>query len=170
MEMMKEKISVGLNIVLLSIAGLCLWSPVFAQENISIEDRIIGSTFKVLAKGYVAITDINKLKENNIRRLNKMDEEKFQRHYVKTYPVIRDLPLSFKARYKISEHMTKQEVIQDIEELDKEKIYGIIDSLPDAFIANNFKQYLNKQRQKIQNSNIVGQINYCWDKIIKKAK
>jgi len=152
------------------LMGLCFQTAIFAQEKVSIEEQIIGSTFKTLAKAYVAIVDINKLKKSNIDKLNNMDEEKFQRRYIKVYEVIKDLPFPVKVNYRITEHMTREEVIRNIRLLNKEKIYTIIDSLPDAFIANHFKQYFIEKKQEIQKSNIVEQIRNLWNKIIGKVE
>lgn len=155
--------------ILLLVAGLCFQSCIFAQENVSIEDKIIGSTFKTLAKAFAAMTDINKLKKNNIDRLNKMDEEKFRRRYAKVYEVIKDLPPKLKASFRVTEHMTKEQVIKNIESFDKNKIYETIDSIPDTIIAKEFKQYLREKKQEIQKSNVVEQINNFWDKMISKV-
>jgi hypothetical protein len=48
-------------------------------------------------------------------------------------------------------------------------MYEMADSVPDKVIANQFKQYLNKKRQELQNG-IANQINQLWGKIIEKAK
>lgn len=166
---MTEKKFIWLNTILL-LVGLCFQSPIFAQEKESIEDRIIGSTFKTLAKAYVAIADINKLQKSNIDKLNNMDEEKFERRYVKVYEVIKDLPSSLRTRHKVTGHMTKQEAVQNIQSLNKKKICEIIDFVPDTIIANHFKQYLKKKKQEIQKSNIVAQVQDFWNKIIKKSE
>jgi len=159
------------NLVILSLfltLILCFKTTAFAQEKVVMEDKIIGSTFKALAKAFIVIADINKLKKNGIDKLNKMDEEKFQRRYAKVYEVIKDLPFRLKVSYGVTEHMTKEQAIKNIESLDKKKIYEIIDLVPDTIIANNFKQYLNKRKQVTQKSNIVEQINKFWNKMLEK--
>jgi len=155
--------------ILLLILNLCFQSFVFAEGKVSAEDRIAGSTFKTLAKAFVAITDVNKLKKNNIDRLNKMNEEKFKKRYAGVYQVIKDLPAELKVSYGITEAMTKEQVIKNIESLDKKKIYEMIDSIPDAIITNQFKQYLGEKKQEIQKSNLVEQINGFWNKILEKV-
>jgi hypothetical protein len=157
------------GVILWLVAALCFPSGLLAQENVSIEDRIIGATFKTLAKAFVAVTDINKLKKDNIDRLKKMDEDKFKRQYAKAYKVIKDLPPEFKVAYGITEHMAKEQAIKDIESLDKKKIYETIDSIPDTIIARQFKQYLSEKKQEMQKSNLVEQINSFWNKIIGKV-
>ena len=154
-----------MRIVILIAILITLALTCFAQENISTADRIIGSTFKVLAKGFVEIADINKLK-NNIDRINKMSEDKFKKRYTEAYKVIKDLPPELKLRYGITEATTKEQIIKDIDSLDKSKIYEIIDSIPDEIIAKQFKQYLSEKKEEIQKSNIVEQINKFWNKMI----
>jgi len=45
----------------------------------------------------------------------------------------------------------------------------MINSIPDAIIANQFKQYLGEKKQEIQKSNAAEQINMFWNKIIEKV-
>jgi len=56
-----------------------------------------------------------------------------------------------------------------ITSLDKIKIYAIIDSLPDAFIARQFKQYISAKKQEIQESSLAEKINNLWNRIIGKT-
>lgn len=159
---------VNLTTILLLVLGLCFQNSIFAQEKVRLEDRIIGSTFKALAKAFVVVMDFNKFKADNISKLSKMDEEKFQKRYAKVYLVVKELPFQIRIRYRISEQMTRGEVIRDIESLNKKQVYESIDSIPDTIIAKQFKQYLNEKKQKPQKSNIVGQINQLWNKILEK--
>jgi hypothetical protein len=157
------------TVILLLVTGLYFQSYLFAQEKVNIEDMIIGSMFKILAKTFVVTVDIDKLKKNNIEKLNKMDEEKFKRRYAKVYEGIKDLPNELKVSYGITEHMPKEQVIKDIESFDKEKIYETIDSIPDKIIATQFKQYLSEKQQEMRKSNLVEQINKFWDKMTEKV-
>jgi hypothetical protein len=166
---MRKVNSIIFTVILLLVTGLYFQSYLFAQEKVRIEDKIIGSMFKILAKTFVVTVDIDKLKKNNIEKLNKMDEEKFRRRYAKVYEVIKDLPPNFKVSYGITEHMSKEQVIKNIESFDKEKIYETIDSIPDKIIATQFKQYLSEKQQEIRKSNLVEQINKFWNKMIEKV-
>jgi hypothetical protein len=147
---MKKKMPIGLMIPLL-IIGLYF------------RNSIIGFVFKTLTKASVVMQDISILKKDSIDKLNKMDAEEFQRQYTK---VLHVRPFYLKFSYIVKEHMTKEQVIKDIESLDKKKIYAIIDSIPDKAIIDNFKQYLSNKKQEILNSNIVKQINKLWNKMI----
>jgi len=157
------------QIILALSLALCFQGLVLAEEKVGVEDRIIGSTFKTLAKAFVLAVDINKLKKNNINKLNKMSEEKFSKRYAKAYAIIKDLPPKLKESYGITEAMTKETAIRNTESLDKNKIYEIIDSIPDEVIAKQFKQYLSDVKEDIGKSSAVEQINKLWNKIIGKA-
>lgn len=157
------------QISLLLILTLCFEGLVFAQGQTSVEDKIIGSIFKVLAKTFVAVGDINKIKKDNIEVLSKMKEEKFNKRYAQVYNDIKDLPIELKVRYGIGEAMTKKQAIRNIEALDRQTIYEGIDSIPDTFIAHQFKQYLSEKKEEIQKSYVVEQINKFWKNIIEKV-
>lgn len=156
-------------VILLLAISLSSQNYVFAEEKASIEDKIIGSTFKALAKTFVAMADIDKLKKNNIDKLNKMDKEKFKKRYAEFYEVIKDLPVELKVAYGIGEAMAKEQAVRNIDSLNKKRIYEIVDSLPDIIITKQFKRYLSQTKQEIQKSNIVEKINKVWNKIVEKV-
>lgn len=166
---MKKLKVIVLILILLLATDLCSQSCILAQDKVNTEDRIIGLTFKALAKAFVAIVDINKLKKSNIDKMMKMKEDKFNSKYAKVYEVIKDLPSELKAGYAVTEHMTKEQAIRNIKSLDKKKIYAMIDSIPDVIIAREFRQYLSKKKQEIQKNNVVGQINRFWAKMMEKV-
>ncbi len=141
-----------------------------AAEKISAEDKIIAATFKTLAKGFVLVMDFKKLKEGNIKKIYQMEGEKFQKRYAKAYDVMKDLPAQLKDNYKITENMTKEQVIENIRSLDKGKAYEIIDAIPDTIIASRFKQYLSEKKQELRESKLVIEINKLWDKTIRKIQ
>ncbi len=156
------------QIILLLILNLCFQGFIFADDKVSVGDKIIGSTFKTLARAFVVFVDINNLKKDNIDKLKKMNEEKFKHRYAGVYKAVKDLPVELKVSYGIIEGMTKEQAIKKIEPLDKKKIYEIIDSIPDVIIANQFKQYLSEKKQANTKSNTVEQINKFWNEMIKK--
>jgi len=157
------------TVILLLITGLCFQSYLFAQEKVGTEDKVIGSTFKILAKAFILMADMDKLKKNNIEKLNKMGEEKFEKRYAKVYEVIKDLPSELKVSHGITEDMSKEQAIKNIASFDKKSIYETIDSVPDKIIATQFRQYLNEKKQEIQKSNLLEQINKFWSKMIGKV-
>ncbi len=160
---LKNKVFVLLLIAILSFKGY-----VFPQEQASMEDRLISSTFKTLAKTFVLMTDIDKLKEDNIDKIVRMDKDKFQKRYARIYEIIKDLPYNLRSRYAITEKMTKWQAIKDVESLDKGKIYEIIDLVPDKIIADQFRLRLRHRKQNVQKDNLITQINHYWNDLMKK--
>lgn len=157
------------TLILMFAIWLSFQSCAFAQEEVKVEDMIIGSIFKGLAKVYVTVTDMNKLKKDNIDKLNKMDMEKFQKRYAKIYEVIKAWPPTLKSNYRVTEHMTREQAIKNIESFDKKKIYEMIDAIPDTIITKQFKKYLSEEKQEMQKSNLAEQINKFWNKMLEKV-
>jgi hypothetical protein len=157
------------RIVLLLALSLGFQSYVFALEKVSLQDKAIGSTFKTLAKGFVVVLDIDKFKKDNISIINKLKPDKYKIKYAKAYEVIKELPDNLKIKYGIIEDMPREQLIKDIESLDKNKIYGLINSMPNTMIANEFKKYLNQKKKGGQDSNLVKEINEFWNKVLAKV-
>lgn len=151
------------------VISLGFQSGVFAVEKVSLQDKAIGSTFKVLAKGFVAVMDIDKFKKDNISQINKLRPDKYKRKYAKVYEALKELPSNLKIKHGIIEDMSREQLIRKIELLDKKKIYELINSIPNTLIAKEFKKYLNEKKQGIQESNIVKQVNEFWNKVLAKA-
>ncbi len=133
------------------------------------QDNVIGSTFKTLAKGFVAAVDINKFKAENIAQLNKLRQDKYKRKYARAYVRIKELPPEIKEKYGIVENMPREQLIKEIESLDKKKIYEAIDGIPNDIIAREFKGYLAEKKQEAGESNLVKQINDFWNMVLSKA-
>jgi len=157
------------RIILLLVIGLGFQSCAFAVEKVSLQDKAIGSTFKTLAKGFVVVMDIDKFKKDNISQINKLRPDKYKRKYAKVYEALKELPPNLKTKYGIIEDMPREQLIKGIELFNKKKIYEMIDLIPNTIIAKEFKRYLNKKKQGIQESNIVKQVNEFWNKILAKA-
>ena len=169
MEEKEEKMKfIAVTLILALAIGLSFQGYVFAQERAKAQDKIIGSMFKGLAKAYVTVTDLDKLKKNNIEELNQMDMERFKNRYARIYEVIKDWPDALKSNYKVAEQMTKEQAIKNIESIDKGKIYEMIDATSDTVIVEQFKKYLNAEGQEAQKSSLPEKINKVWDKILGK--
>lgn len=139
------------------------------ERKPAVSDWIIGSTFKSLAKGFVAVADIRQLKKNNIAKIDKMSPEKFNKHYGRAYEGLKDMPLNLREEYKVTADMSREQVIKDIESLNKSKMYKIVDAIPDTVIADHFRQYLEQTKQEVQKSNVVAEIHKLWNKWIQGA-
>lgn len=160
------------TVILLVGIGLFLQRYACAQENqdARMEDKIIASTFKNIAKAYVEVSDIQQLKKNNIEKMEKMDEDRFRTRYAKYYEAIRALPPGIKGAYGINEEMNKQQVIEKIKSLNKNEICVLIDAVPDEIIAQRFKEYLIVKKKKLeaQESTILEQVRNFWERIVKR--
>lgn len=140
-----------------------------AQEKQAWEDVLIGSSFKTLAKAFVATADIKKIKRANIEKLDRMDDEKFKKRYLKAYDVVKDLPPDFKKTYGISEAMSKEQAIKNLKILDKNKIYELIDAVPNKTISRQFKDYMLIYQDEFEGLDLRGKIQKFWNFIRNKS-
>ena len=136
--------------------GPCQGEPIEGQEtglpkaessNESAQVKVIGYMFRALAKGLVATSDINSLKTSNIAKINKMSQENFHARYMDVYEHIYDCRF-FTENYGLHEDMTKAEAIEKIRSLDKDKLYAIVDAVPDTLIASEFNRFMFKNKQE----------------------
>jgi len=113
------------------------------SKNETFKERLIGSFVKTFARTYVATNNLKNFKEKNIKKLQKMDEAKFQRVYKKIYQEIMvDLPEHLKQKYGITAEMTRERAIAHINSFrDKEMIYSMINAIPNKMIAQHFKNH-----------------------------
>lgn len=137
------------------------------QKNATtiVEEKLIGSTFKTLAKAFVATTNLDELKQRNMLKLISMDTEKFKTKYRKVYPFIKDLPSDIRQQYGIEEDMSKDQAIKNINSIDNKRAYGLIDSIPDTTIANIYEKYCGKITKQIQKNNIIQEIHQVWSNL-----
>lgn len=143
----------------------------YAADKEPLSDRLIAAAFKSLARGFTAVADLEKLKQANIKRLEKMAEAKFQRQYAKVYPLLNQLPAEIKAEYAVKENMPKGQAIANVKALNKEKVYRLIDAVPDGLIAQQFRLHLVSLKDKAGSGAmaLLRQVRAVWDKIIKRA-
>jgi hypothetical protein len=166
---MRYRRSLLANALLLLTISLLFYGLLLAEETPNLGDKVISFTFKTLAKTFIATADMNRFKKDNIHKLNKMDESKFRKRYAKVYETIKGLPSQLRLKYGITEGITKEEAIRSIESIDKPDIYRLIDSIPDAFIVTEFKQYLSQTKQQMQGNNPIAQVKKLWGKMIAKS-
>lgn len=153
---------------ILLMFGLVVQYVAIAEDANILEVKIIGSTFKSLAKAYVAITDLESLRRENITKLNRTEDAKFRSKYTKVYDLVRELPKSVKNTYRISDNIRKDQIIQKLETWDKRDICLLIDSIPDEIIAKYFKEYLKENKSAISGKNIFEQVRDFWQKMLSK--
>ena len=137
------------------------------QKNATtiVEEKLIGSTFKTLAKAFVATTNLDELKQGNMLKLISMDTGKFKTKYRKVYPFIKDLPSDIRQQYGIQEDMSKDQAIKNINSIDKKRAYGLIDSIPDTTIASIYEKYCGEIAKQIQKNNIIQEIHQVWSNL-----
>lgn len=159
-----------MNIRTISISLLAFFlscSSLFAAEAASpaMHERLIGATIKNLAKAYVIVADIDKLRKTNVEKLEGMNDDAFKKRYLRIFELFRDLPKNVKKMYGVSEITTRAEAITLVKTWDKAKIRSFIDTLPDKVITKHFKSYLKRRREALNNSSIVQQAHAFWEKI-----
>ncbi len=151
--------------IFLFLTPIFFLSPLFAQEKPSLSDLFISAAIKTMARTFVALEDIDKLKQDNIADLSRMEDLRFQKRYAKAYAVLKDLPENTRSKYNIRYDITKEEAIKQLENLDKKKIYKVIDELPDYLVAREFRLYVSRHTREFQEHNILEQINIFWSRV-----
>jgi hypothetical protein len=109
------------------------------------KEFIVGTAVKLFAKGYVAVTDIDKIKEVNISKLRKMDDQEFTEKYTNIYREMKGLPQEVKTAYGIDEKMDRSSAILKIQSASKKDLNVIIESIPDEFIVKHFDSYIEEK-------------------------
>jgi hypothetical protein len=134
------------------------------------KEFLVGQTVKVFAKGYIAITDIDKVKQTNIAKLQKMDDQEFKKKYATIYRDMNGLPPETKAAYGIDDKMNRSMAITKIRSATKNDLYTIIDSLPNAFITKHFGVYMTEKGLDLRQSLSTKEIKRFWKNIRKKIE
>ncbi len=134
-----------IKIVLLLVVIFFFQDPVFAEAS-TIGEKVVGKTIKTVVRIAVATTNLKKVKKKLVKKLELMDDEKFRIRYAESYDLLKDLSPDIKATYKVTPRMTKEQMIKNIESVDKKEIYKIISSIPDKTVAGLFKEYLRGMR------------------------
>jgi hypothetical protein len=145
--------------------SLCFQSFAVAAEKVTVQDRVVGGTFKTMAKAYIATADIRQLKDNNVKRVESMREDWFEKKYAEVYKVIKDLPPALRAKYRVREDMSRAQVIALIRSLDKKQIYEIIDQVPDPMISQQFNAQFS-QKDGEDKEGLMGRIQTIWQKVV----
>lgn len=72
-------------------------------------------------------------------------------------------------RYYIKQEMTKQDVISQIEHLDKRQVEEMIEAIPDKVIVSQVRNYFNCLAQRAKDQKFLQQIDSFWKQIMQKA-
>jgi hypothetical protein len=132
------------------------------------KEFIVGTAVKLFAKGYIAATDIDKIKETNIGKLRKMDDQEFADKYTAIYSDMKGLPQNVKTAYGLDEKMDRSAAITKIQSAGKKDLYTIIDSIPDAFIVKHFDSYIGEKGFDMKKLPSRREIMSFWNDIRRK--
>ena len=132
------------------------------------EERVVGMTFRGLAKTFVFVLDLERLKKKGVKKVSKMNDAKFKKKYDAIAPFLNELPDGMKDRYGIGSQMTRERVLQNIKSITKEDMFGIIDAVPDRVISNIFMDQLKKDKESAKQGNLAQQIKDTWEKGVSK--
>jgi hypothetical protein len=141
-------------------AGLCQ-SIASAQ---TVQDRLISSTFKTLAKTYISTTDFNSLKKNTLARLTQLDTEAFHQKYPRTLQVISDSP-ALKKQFGLNPGMSVGQAMLFIRSLDKKKVSAMIDAVPDQVVARHVMEDMASATKSVNSKNIGDQVAAVWSNL-----
>lgn len=134
------------------------------------KELLVGQTVKIFAKGYIAVTDIDKAKQTNVAKLQKMDDQEFKKKYAAIYRDMNGLSPETKAAYGINDKMDRSTAIEKIRSATKDDLYTIIDSIPDAFITKHFGAYVAEKGLDLKQSLSTKEIKRFWKNIRKKIE
>ncbi len=142
--------------VIFTLIFLAFTTNCFAQDRETLKEKFIGIMVKTFAKTYIATTNLKKFNEKNIRKIKKMDEQKFQRVYAKIYrEMIIDLPEPVRETYGATEHMTREKAIAQINTFkNKKRIYKLINAIPNKLIAKQFVQHREEIQKTMKDNNV----------------
>lgn len=155
------------RIILTSVIALTMCGTGFAEEKTGTQAKLVGGTFKTLAKAYVTTANIEQLKEKNIKRIESMKESWFRMRYAEVWDVVQRMPEKTRKKYNVTAGMTKSEAVDLIRSMDKKKICEIIDQAPDQVIYDEFRKELAKNG-KSSEGNVMTRVSEIWNDIVGK--
>jgi hypothetical protein len=130
------------------------------KQNISFEDAMIAAAFKSLAKAYVAVQD----KDELVKKLRSMSEDRFDSRYARVYEVIKGSP-KLAGKYGFHQQMSADELAKKLDSWDKRKLMEIIDGIPDSSIASEFKKYISRESRDAKQADTNEQICWVWNRV-----
>jgi hypothetical protein len=133
-------------------------------QQIAPEDKVISSTIKTLAKVYVASRDISSLAAS----VEDMSDDVYSRQ-ISRFNRILSLCPQLGVSFGITTDMPRDLLVEKIKRWDKQKMYSLIDSIPDSVIASEVKGYLSRRQKPGDNSNLVLQITKAWNTVLGHA-
>jgi hypothetical protein len=151
-------------VCLVLIFLVVFFTGAYAQEKSGFNEKIVGMAFRTVMRVFVMASDIEQLKKNNIIKVKEMDDEEFAAKRARVYDLAKDLPENIKKEYVISPDIAKAQVIKDIEKLDKNQVYRIIDGLSDKSLARMFKRARGSKAEKSHEADV----NSFWEHLTER--
>ncbi|MFA5100840.1 MAG: hypothetical protein WC547_08160 [Candidatus Omnitrophota bacterium] len=154
-------IAIRLLRVTIIISVVLCQSISFAQ---TVQERFISSTFKTLAKTYIAATDFKTLQKNTLARLAQLDNDSFHERYPRTLQLIKDSPVLEK-QFGLRPDMSVGQAISFTKSLDKKKVAAIIDAVPDQVVARHVMEDLSRARRSVNSKHVADQVSGVWSNL-----
>lgn len=158
---MKKQIVMILLIAALLFPGRALC----AEDPNRTRERIIGGAFKGFAEAVLVVTDLEKEKKKFIEKIDSSAEDEFDFQYGRYWRLIRELPLSIRLKYGISEHMTRDQLAEQVRSLTKNDLHAMIQGIPDSVIAREFDRRLKRMGGELQRATLPQQVQAVWEKV-----
>lgn len=151
---------------LVSLGGV----SVFAAGPTVVEARVVGSTFKTMAKAYVAASNLGDLRAKGVHRIKIMREDHYRKRYAQVYAVLSELPLKLLLKYGVTRDLTKAGAVTVIGSLEKKDLYEIIDAVPDAVIAREFRKTFEDDSSREGKLSVAERVKQTWADITGKIE
>ncbi len=155
-------------VFILAVLAFFTVRPGFCQ-NFKLNERLIGFTFRNLARAFVLTQDLDKTKNDLVGKIAKMDEEKFYSFYYDFYEHVYDFGFLVN-KYKLCEDMARDDVVKIIKSWNKNVLYEIIDNIPDNIIVREFNHYLSYAKKDGEDLNKLEQLSKAISRMIEKIK
>ncbi len=144
--------------VVVCAAALIFPRGSFAQ---TMQERLISSAFKTLAKTYIAASDLEKLKRNTLAILEGLDTESFREKYPRTLQIVEESPVLAK-QFGLRPDMSVAQARSFVRSLNKKKVSMLIDAVPDTVVARHVAEDISGKKQTAASKNIADQAAAVW--------
>ena len=118
----------------------------------SFKAHLAGTIFRSLAKAFVAVADIEKLKRDTMHKIEAMDKNAYRRYYADIYEHTSGWGY-LAEHFSVRKDMPKGELLTQIKNLDKNKLFSLVDSIPDEVIVRAYRRYARSYASQEKNPN-----------------
>jgi hypothetical protein len=158
-----------LSFVLFFIVG-SVFAQVKSDSGLNVQDKIVASTFKVMAKIYLSTVDENQLKNKAIRSLTKMNNDKYKKRYAEIYAALKDYP-QVTSKYRLVSDMSKEKAMARINAFSKRDLNILVEDIPDECVIREYNIYLKeKQKDNANKRDMLEEVHKTWENILLKMK